>query len=470
MNNVRALPAAALAAVLVFYVPFQSGAHAVALVGATIVDGAGGAPLRDGVIVIRDGRFAAVGTKDAVSIPADIERIDAANRFIIPGLIDLHVHFGGDGGDRRPLADSAWMLPTLLAFGVTTVKEAGAFDRDARPLKAALDSGARAGPRLISSGITINGDPRHQVFLNDPGDGREAVRRSVTLGADFIKIHNFIGPIAFDAIVDEAAQTGLRVTGHVPLSMTMREAVARGLYGLEHIRVRPEEVLDDPGIIARFPVMLPVQKRELFWEYVEVSSIRCRTLIDYLSRQPIYLDPTLVADAVDARHDRVRQELKDLPLPADVAKVWQADRYTEGLTARDFEAWAQALKRRQAFVAAAWRAGVLVTTGTDSPIPFVYPGDSLHRELALLVEAGLPAAAAIRAATIDAARALLREDFGGIQVGKRADLVVLKSDPLASISNTREILSVWKDGRPYDPATLRKEAGKELNHDAINHQ
>src|SRR5262249_3300455 len=160
----------------------------------------------------------------------------------------LHVHFGASGDDGLEMA--RWILPTLLSYGVTTVKEAGMFAADARPLKALVERGEIAGPRLFSSGAPINGNATAQTFLPDPGRARAAVERSAGFGADFIKIHNFIAPAALDVIVAEAKRRGLRVTGHVPLSMTMREAVTRGMYGLEHVRVRPEELIDDREILA----------------------------------------------------------------------------------------------------------------------------------------------------------------------------------------------------------------------------
>ncbi|HTK29043.1 MAG TPA: amidohydrolase family protein [Vicinamibacterales bacterium] len=435
-----------------------AAAIVLAFVGATVVDGTGAPPIRDAVVVVQDGRIAAVGPRSAVAIPPGAERVDVAGRFLIPGLTDMHVHFPPAApGEAAPGAIALWVLQNLIAYGVTTAKESGFYAADARPLKADLDRGALPGPHLFTSGQTINGDAARQQFLEDVGDARTAVRRSLSFGADFIKIHNFVGPSALDAIVDEAQQNGLRVTGHVPLSLTMALAVDRGLYGLEHIRVRPEEVLDDPAIAARYPISLPVQKRELFWQYVDVNAAKPRALVDDLRRQTVYLDPTLVADEVTARHDAAKARIAALPLPDAVAGTWRKDRYVEGLTAEDKAAWEPALKARLAFAAAAFRAGVLVTAGTDAYIPYVYPGESLHRELALLVEAGLSPIDAIRCAGANAARALGHPgEFGAIVKGARADLVVLSADPAASIANTRAIVAVYKDGRQVSATPPRR--------------
>jgi len=436
-------------------------ARIVAIVGGTLIDGSGAAPTVDGVIVIRDGRIVSVGPRSAVTIPAGADRVDAAGRFLIPGLADLHVHFAARGDDR--LQSARWIFPTLLAYGVTTVKEAGMYTADARPLKGRLERGEIAGPRLFSSGATINGNPVEQTFLADPDRARAAVERSASFGADFIKIHNFVDPAALDVIVAEGKRRGLRVTGHVPLSMTMREAINRGMYGLEHVRVRPEELIDDPVILAKYPITLPVQKREMFWQYVDPTGPRAAALVGLLRGRDVYFDPTLVADEVVARHDTSKARVAGLPLLPVLVRSWAADIFMEGLTAYDQAAWEKALKARMGFVAAAYRAGVLVTTGTDATIPYVYPGESLHEELRLLVEAGLSPLEALRAATISAARALRQPgDFGVLAPNARADVVLLTADPLRDISNTRKIVMVWKDGRRYDPDELKRQAAAAL--------
>jgi imidazolonepropionase-like amidohydrolase len=433
-------------------------AAVVAFIGATVIDGTGAPPMKDAVILVQDGRIVAAGPRAATPIPSDAERVDLAGRFLLPGLTDMHVHFPPAAkSEPAPGAVARWALANLIAYGVTTAKEAGIYAADARPLKADLDRGLLPGPHLLTSGETINGDAGRQEFLEDVGDARTAVRRSLAFGADFIKIHNFVGASAVDAIVDEARQNGLRVTGHVPLSLTLSGAVDRGLYGLEHIRARPEEVLDDQGIVAKYPISLPVQKRELFWQFVDMNTPRPRALIDYIRRQDVYFDPTLVTDEVTARHDASKARTAGLPLPPPVAAAWKKDRYAEGLTPDDFAAWQKALKARMAFVAAAFRAGVLVTAGTDALIPYVYPGESLHEELALLVEAGLSPLDAIRCAGANAAKALQRQgEFGVIAKGARADLLVLTADPSIDIANTRSIVAVYKDGQKVSGSPPRR--------------
>ena len=207
-------------------------------------------------------------------------------------------------------------------------------------------------------------------------------------------------------------------------------------------------MLDDAALVARYPISLPVQKRELFWQSVDVNSPKARALVDYIRRQDVYFDPTLVTDEVTARHETSKARIAALQLPPAVAAEWKTDRYVQGLTPDDFAAWQKALKARMAFVAAAFRAGVLVTAGTDAFIPYVYPGESLHQELALLVEAGLTPIQAIQCAGANAAKALRRAgEFGVIAKGSRADLVVLSADPSRDVSNTRSIVAVYKDGR-----------------------
>jgi hypothetical protein len=256
------------------------------------------------------------------------------------------------------------------------------------------------------------------------------------------------------AIIEESHRRGLRVTAHLG-AYTAQDAVADGVDGLEHIwsvfnYVIPPEVAVQPGHRGR----------------LDLSNARCKSLVDELARRKTYVTPTLVV-------------FRNMILLPDVPEV--RDHADNGLAPRrlrDF--WPVYLRRSgcpqggpledrrrefgkyQELTGVLYRAGVRLLVGTDSPEPNVTPGFSMHQELELLVESGLPPAAALKAATLDNATCLRQQDrLGSISAGKLADLVVLGANPLDDIRNTRRIEMVMRGGRICRPEELLKRAPKE---------
>lgn len=200
-----------------------AAAVVLAFIGATLIDGAGAAPVPDAIVVVQDGRIVAAGPRATTPVPASAERVDLSGRFLIPGLTDVHV-------DLRP-ETAHETLRQLLAYGVTTAKESGGFNADTRPLRRDIDSGAVPGPHLVTTGAIVDGS--ETATLEDVGDARTLVRRSLAFGADFIQIGPHVGEAALDAIVDEAEQHQLKVVGSTPTLFDPRLAVGKGLYGFE---------------------------------------------------------------------------------------------------------------------------------------------------------------------------------------------------------------------------------------------
>ena len=343
------------------------------VVGGTLIDGTAGEPLADAAIFVRDGKFVAVTTaaKAAALLP-HAQRLDARGKWLIPGLVDAHVHY------------YEWMDEALLSHGVTTVRDVGAnADRilDLRRRSRAPDA---KGPRLFACGPLIDGAaPRHglaiSVSVTTEAEAAREARRLSALGVDCLKVYEQLALPLVRAVVEEARRAGIPVTAHLR-DTSAADALRAGVSGLEH----------GSGFDA----------------CDEDASARVARLV--VERQA-YVVPTLV----------VRERFVPDTLPC--------------------------VKR---FAARLAQQGGRVVAGSDSAMSRPQAGAMLHRELWLLVEAGLSPREALRAATALAADALgAGSALGTVEPGKTADLVVLGGDPLASISAVGQVDLVLRDGR-----------------------
>ena len=207
----------------------------VALVGATLIDGSGGPPLPDAVIVVRRGRIESVGTRAGFQPPAKTVEVNVAGRWIIPGLIDAHAHV------------ERWALPRYLAWGVTTVRDLHGQLDSILHLREQVNTGAVRGPRIYSAGAMIDGLPTtypDALGANSPRDARKAVDRLVNAGAELIKVYTRVDQTLLTAVLDEAHTFNLRVAGHLGLVDAVT-AAKDGIGSIEHLSGVPEAALAD---------------------------------------------------------------------------------------------------------------------------------------------------------------------------------------------------------------------------------
>ena len=399
-----------LEAITVGMPPLRAGIYALA--GATLVDGTGHPPVRDSVVLVRDGRIAAAGPRASTSIPERIPVVDVSGKTIVPGLWDMHTHF----------TQIEW-APVYLAAGVTTVRDMGNEFEFVVPLRDAIASGRVLGPRMLLAGL-IDG-PGPNAFgvttTDDPVEAARIVGGYHDRGFQQIKIYNLITPPIVTAITSAAHRLGMTVTGHVPNGMTIDEAVDHGMDQIAHLTIRGEA--DSPEVKAT---------------------------IAHLRAKGTVLDPTqswneLLGHAAGSPVTTFQPGLAKVPPPLD--RLF-SNAGTAGIDAATARA---RLERGLRIVKALHDAGVPIVAGTDEGVP----GHSVHREIELYVEAGLTPMEALQAATIVPARAMkLDADLGTIERGKRADVMVLDANPLDDIHNIRRVKWTIHDGRIYDAAAL----------------
>lgn len=439
--------------------PVAAASGVLVLRGATLIDGTGRPPVRDATIVLAGDRILAAGRHR--DVPRGVRVLDLAGKYVIPGLWDLHAHATFFENTVAPLH---------VVQGVTGIREMWGLP-ETHDTRRRIESGEVLGPRTVIASAIVDGAgsiwPGADI-VRTVDEARAAVRRAKDGGADFVKVYSLLSPECYAAIAAEARRLRIPFAGHVPGRVPVQDALAQHthehLYNLftstsdnadalyAQLRALPDDPADpnwwvrQSGRIERAAVAThsPARARALFADMVRRGTWQSPTLFveRNMSRSPesIANDPVAL--------ERMRY------IPVDLRAQWQT--IMSGRPARTPEQVAELLRfgdARMRLLRTMHEAGVGIVAGTDAGFAYVFPGFSLHDELALLVRAGLAPMAALRAATSEAARCLgLEHETGTVTPGKQADLVVLDANPLADITNVSRIHAVVSRGRYLGPA------------------
>lgn len=421
--------------------PSSPQAAATVLTNFTLIDGTGRAPVPNAAMVIDGGgRIFWVGPMSRLRVPAGAETVDLTGKYVMPGIIDLHVHLAVSAGLAT---DPAMITPeniqrdlrTYAAYGVTTVQVMGT-DRDTiYPIRNAQRSGRPTSARVYTSGqgIVFRGGYGGAPGVTHPVATPEEAEREVDLqaanGADFIKfwVDDELGtmpampPEISAAVIRAAHRHGLRAVAHIFYLADARRLVDQGVDGLVH------GVRDQPVDRA----LIDAMRRRDVWQVAETLS-REASMFAYGESAPFLADPFFTRF--------VRPEV--------LAELRNPDRQRRIASNPHFHDFPQFLATAERNLRTLAAAGVNIGFGTDSGPVSRFPGYFAHWELQLLVESGFTPTEAIRMATGRAAEFLRARDLGTLERAKWADLIVLDANPLADIRNTRTIRSVYIAGRP----------------------
>ncbi len=425
----------------------SQSARMTVLVGGTVIDGNGGTPLRDGVVLIEGNRIRHVGSRNEIIVPSEAEVIDVNSQFVLPGFIDIHVHY------------QSWMGELFLAHGVTTVKDMGNDVEWISTISAEVERGDVRGPRISYVGNGLDAPPpfrEHHVGLESLDAARRAVNLLHQRGAAAIKVREKITPELLQAVAEQAHELGIPVTGHLTYTDARQAAVA-GIDGLEHAT----GVVDATAQRSRRtePGLNDLQQ---FIEELKAFSLidldESGELVELLVSNDVALIPTL------ANWWRMASERRKEFAPEDAAyannpELAYIPEFTRQLLATSvifevsnvedltqiklgYEKLQEVLRRHS-------QAGGKVLVGSDTI--YSVPGLSLLRELVVLADTGFMPLQVITMATRDNAEFLGRgAELGTLSPGKLADVVVVAADPLADISNIQQVELVIKNGQAVD--------------------
>jgi imidazolonepropionase-like amidohydrolase len=397
-------------------------------------------------VVVRGDRIESVGPASKVAVPKDATRIDGRGLWLMPGLIDMHVHLNApDDGT------------IYVGKGVTTIRNMWGFPETLEWRKSYL-SGERLGPTVYTTGAILDGQPPiwpGSTVIETADQAESEIAAEKAAGFDFVKVYTRLSRPAYLAILESARRHGMRVVGHVPDSVGVLGVLeARGQESIEHL-TGYLVAAQKPGSPAAGITNWNERRRAML---ASLDESRIPDLARRTRDAGVWNCVTLIVSQRVAALDRV-DSLKQLPgvkyVAPEMVAMWDPakDFRFKGTTAEDFAAMRAVSAFQMRMTRALRDAGARLLLGTDTSNPFVTPGFSAHEELALLVAAGLTPYEALRAGTADAAE-FLHMDAGRVRPGLRADLVLVEANPLQDVAAAERRRGVVLRGRWIAAAEL----------------
>jgi len=464
MKTLFAAMAALLATVAAPALAKQQSADVV-IRNVTVIDVEHAKPVAGQAVVLRGKDIVAVGPDKRIAHDWRAARIvDGKRRFLIPGLWDMHVHFGGG---PALVEENKALLPLYTAHGITTIRDAsGDLPEQVLAWRAEIADGRLAGPRLLTSGAKIEG--LAPVWKGTIETGSEAdVDRALDRlqrrdKVDFVKItDSTLKPELFLYALRQAKARGMRTSGHIPMALTVGQAVDAGISSIEHLDYAYKAgAKDEAGIAADFAagrIDRAEANRRLVAGFDPATAMAAYR--DFAAKG-VFVTPTLNGSRIIAWLDQ--DDHKNDPYLAYIGPKlrktydWRVQRAAQADAAAIAARHAH-IDRMGAILPLLQKAGVTIIAGTDAGFlnSYNYPGIGLHDELSVFVKYGLTPAQALSAATRAGPAWFGQLDrYGAVRPGMAADLVLLDRDPLKDIAATRAIRAVVRNGKVFDRMTL----------------
>ena len=388
--------------------------------------------LEDQTVLVSDGVIQAIGTGDQIQVPDDALIVDGHGKYLMPGLVDMHVHIEGENDMLLFVANGVTSVRNLWG---NTGKKLRLGMPDQLELRRQIEQGRLLGPTIYTSGPVMEGEPSfHPVaeVFPSPQAAAQSVAWQKTQGYDFIKVYDHLSAEVYRAILDAARANGLPVVGHVPFAVGLENVLTGGQQTIEHLTgyldpdavefIIPQDQLDEYAVKTR---------QAGVWNCVTLSeypnSKATPEGFERLQNQPgmVYVSPG------------TRLFWPFLYMMASKSHTYQGADYPQRIA-----------ELNRQMVRALHTAGAGILLGTDAVQPYHLPGFSIHEELALLVEAGLSPYEALLSGTRSPAQVMGKQaEFGTVQVGRRADLILLEDNPLTDVSHIQERAGVMLRGR-----------------------
>lgn len=437
-----------------------------AITNVTVIPMTSNTVLENQTVVVQDEEIIFVGPSTETSLPADIQTIDGTGKYLAPGLADMHVHIG-DENDAR----------ITVSYGVTTVRNMWGMDGENQfgygptiPLKESINNREIVGPTIYSSGALVDGAPKRWRNSTEVDTTQEAiteVRRQANGPYDFIKVYTRLKPEVLKAIADEAKKHKLPIAGHLPSAVSMAEGIAAGMATMEHMYgFERQTVRDDFDFGAYqspryFQVASQLAAGQLGMDDI-FDPEKLQVLADMLAKSDTWICPTLMTGeriymSLEKKKEMFKSDRMALVEPT-MRAFWNPENDARiNIYSKEELAGIHALRRLSLNrVKVLHEAGVKLLVGTDVPNPFIFAGFSVHEEMDLFVEAGVPTYDTIYAATAGPANFFGETGkWGVVAEGARADLVLLSANPLDDITNYRQIEGVMAQGSWHEADALQ---------------
>lgn len=416
-----------------------------AITDVTVVDVEKGALIPNQTVLIMNNRVDKIGLQGEMPIPSDAQVVNGHGLYLIPGLVDAHVHY----------FDAPITGRVLIANGVLLVRDMGMPNEYILPLRDELNQGKILGPEMIATGYILDGDPpmipQISMGIKTPEEAKMAVRKQADAGVDMIKVYSILEKDVFLAILAEADACGLKVVGHVPESIYIEDAAAAGLDSAEHW-------FGFEKIIARLlgePVRLTFSGMSSQMHYFdrldEVDPAMLEKVYQNLRESGLTVVPTVVTfKNFPSQHTlEAANILHGEYITSELFNIWRSQWSGQSnIPESIWQNWAR-------MVAGMHRSGIPLMVGTDLMVPGIVPGFAVHDEMEIWQEAGIPAVEILRSATLIPANFMgLGDRLGSIREGKTASMILLRGNPLQDIRNAQQIEGVFLRGVYYDREAL----------------
>jgi len=420
----------------------------IVLIGGTLLNSTG-SPIKNAVVVIQGNRIASVGSGRKIKYQKSARIIDTRGKYLLPGLIDIHVHYND------------WMGEMFLAHGVTTVKDVGNYVEWISVVSDAVESGKVRGPRIFYTGNGLDTPPPkrdHFIGLESPQMAARAVQLLHQRGAIAVKVREKVPLEILKSIVHQAHQLNLRVTGHVR-RVNAYEAALAGIDGLEHASGIVQATIDNTQKLDLDSIADDYQRYVAERKsYALINPAKAERLVKFLATKKVALIPTMAGwwrmatprreefateDAVYAKNATLSY------VPLETRQIWETSALYELKADEDLAQVGIGYKHVQTLLRQHHQAGGKVLAGSDTFISV--PGLSLLRELIFFVDAGFSPMQAIGMATRENAEFLGKgTELGSITAGKLADILIVDANPLTDIRNLKRVAMVFKNGQLQD--------------------